>query len=141
MHFTWSNNPPTQIGKDFIEISSTTILIWHLQMSIKNNPMEDEIGEFDIHRNETNILKVERGVDRRKQDPSSVVVCFDLQSVFNLPIGFASSFYYNRKINVYNMTATIIFPNKEKFTYCCIWDEFNNSRGGNEIISCIYKKK
>ena len=57
--------------------------------------MEDEIGEFDIHRNETNRLKVDRGVD--------------------------------------------YFSNKEKFTYCCVWDEFNNSLGGNEIISCIYK--
>lgn len=44
-----------------------------------------------------------------------------------------------RKVNVYNMTATIIFPNNEKFTYCCVWDEFNNGRGGNEISSCIYK--
>ena len=82
---------------------------------------------------------MERDVDRRNQDPFSVIVCFDLQSVFNLPKGFASSFYYKRKINVYNMTATIIFPNKEKFTYCCVWDEFNNSRGGNEISSCTYK--
>lgn len=110
-----------------------------VQFSIKNNATEDEIEEFNIHRNETNGLKVERDVDRRQQDPFSIVVCFDLQSVFNLPKGFASSFYYKRKINVYNMTATIIFPNKEKFTYCCVWDEFNNSRGGNEISSCIYK--
>lgn len=110
-----------------------------VQFLAKNDPTENEIEEFNIHRNETNGLKRERDVDRQNQDPFTVVVCFDLQSTFNLPKGFASSFYYRRKINVYNMTATVIFSNKEKFTYCCVWDEFNKGRGGNEISSCIYK--
>lgn len=37
------------------------------------------------------------------------------------------------------MTATVIFNNGKKFTYCCVWDEIRCGRGGNEIASCIYK--
>lgn len=103
------------------------------------NPTSQEIDDFKIHEDDKLSMKAERALDRKNVDRNVIIVCFDLQSVFSLPKGNASSFYYKRKLSVYNMTATVCFANKPKITYCALWTEAHSGRTGDDIASAVAK--
>lgn len=103
-----------------------------------NNPSVTQTAKFNTHRNEIKALKAERELDRNSIDAHRVTVCFDLQSVFSLPKGPASIFYYKRKINTYNLTAVACFHDQTKKYYCCVWDEIRSGRSGNDLASALY---
>lgn len=63
-------------------------------------------------------LKADGDNDRNNTNSATRIICYDLQSVFSLPKGNASAFYYKRKLSMYNLTATVIIPNVKPFTYC-----------------------
>lgn len=107
----------------------------------KNNKTHNsaEENEMKKHSYEKNLTKIERDVDRSNIDPNHCVICYDLQNVFSLPKGNASAFFYKRKLNVFNLTATSIIPGKVNLTYCAIWSEANSGRGGNDISSALAK--
>lgn len=109
------------------------------QFQIKKNPNAEELIAFERHKDEVKFLKAERDKDRSNIDDQHVIICFDLQSVFSLPKGFASSFYYKRKLSVFNLTATACFINGKKLTYCAIWDEARSGRSGNDIASALMR--
>lgn len=125
------------------------------EYSRKESLTEDETKIYQGHLLEKDICRSNRGLDRENSDPNHGIICYDLQKVFGLPkgncsnflnvhefsiyfvIGNASSFYYKRKLNVYNLTATLILADKSKITYCAIWNEFYSGRSGNDIASAL----
>lgn len=79
------------------------------QFKIEKNPKAEELISFKRHKDEVKFLKAERDTDRSNIDDQHLIICFDLQSIFSLPKGFVSSFYYKRKLGVFNFTATACF--------------------------------
>lgn len=106
---------------------------------MNSNPTADEIHSNDLHKAEKNMAKAERDMDRTNMDPNHCIICFDLQNVITVPKGNSSIFFYKRKLNVYNLTAMTIIPDKEKITYCAIWTEAQTGRGGNDLANAIIK--
>ena len=66
--------------------------------------------------------KKERDADRSNKSPEHAVVCFDLQNVISLPRSNISSFFYRRKLSVYNLTAHFSSVT-DKHGYCAIWSK------------------
>lgn len=92
-----------------------------LTFKAKEIPTSNEIAEFNEHKDDKIFMKTERDLDRNNLEPKNLIICFDLQSVFSLPKGNASSFYYKRKLSVFNLTATLCPADKKpKITYCAI---------------------
>lgn len=102
---------------------------------------ENDKNQYESHKNQHRLLKVERDRDRNNINPNMLIICFDLQSIFSLPKGFSSTFYYKRKLTVFNMTATVCMKSKEEpnITYCAIWSEVHSGRSGNDIASSVIK--
>lgn len=100
------------------------------------DPTESEKRKHEEHREENNFTKVERTVDRQNRDPSTAIICYDMQNVFSLPRGYASNYYYKRKLSVFNLTGIC---NLNKITYCAIWNEAFSGRKGNDIASALVK--
>lgn len=88
----------------------------------EKNLNEKDKKQYELHRNQNRLLKLERDRDRKNINLDMLVIYFDLQSVFSLPKGFSSTFYYKRKLTVFNMTATVCMKSKEvpNITYCAI---------------------
>ena len=100
------------------------------------NPNERDKQRFEQHRNCKRLTKAERDLDRRLNDPTHAVVCFDLQNVISLPNANVKSFFYLRKLNVYNMTAHCSI---DKTGYCALWSENVSGRTGNDMASSLIK--
>ena len=79
-------------------------------------------------------MRQERQADRDAKN--TLVVCFDLQNVINCPRAEISSFFYKRKLNLYNLTAHSSISKKG---YCAIWTEGMSGRGANDIASAFVK--
>lgn len=105
----------------------------------KTAPSHEEILVYETHQQEKTACKADRDIDRSNIDPSTCILCYDLQRVIGLPKGNASSFYYKRKLNLYNLTGTAIIPHEKKITYCAIWTEAHSGRSGNDICSALIR--
>jgi hypothetical protein len=99
----------------------------------KRNDEEDFSIIHSKHIESKIATKQERDKDRAGTD---VVVCLDMQNVIALPRANISSFFYKRKLNLYNLTAHASggIP-KQKKGYCCIWTEAQHGRAGNDLAS------
>jgi len=51
---------------------------------------------------------------------------FDLQSTLQIPCSDVSLMYYNRKLNMLNLTVYEVAPPQN--AYCFIWTEINGNR-------------
>ena len=60
---------------------------------------------------------------------------FDLQEVLQCPTSVESSLYYERKLNVYNLT---VYDYRNGQGHCNVWSEEDAMRGSNEIASCVF---
>ncbi|XP_050551786.1 uncharacterized protein LOC126911028 [Spodoptera frugiperda] len=60
---------------------------------------------------------------------------FDFQKILSTPHGETSSFYYKRKLSVFNFT---VFDMGLKKGICYMWPETIAKRGSNEVASCLY---
>lgn len=85
--------------------------------------------KYEKHMASKLATKEERAKDRSGQD---TVISIDLQNVIALPRANISSFFYKRKLNVYNLTAHC---SKSKKGHCCIWSEATSGRAGNDLAS------
>ena len=76
--------------------------------------------------------------DKKEAQSESQILCasYDLQKVLNAPHGEISSFYYKRKLSIYNFT---VFDLNSKEAECFLWNETAAKRGANEIWSCLWK--
>lgn len=103
------------------------------------NASNEEKTSYAGHIFEKNISKTERDMDRYNIDPNHCVICYDLQNVFCLPKANAWAFFYKRKLNTFNLTATAILPRKDEVAYCAVWTEVRSGRCGNDIASALFK--
>lgn len=78
-------------------------------------------------------MRLERNMDKNI-NPNTIVVCFDLENVINLPKTNVGCAFYKRKLNVYNMTAHV---NVSSQVYCAIWNEALVGRSGNDLASAV----
>lgn len=97
----------------------------------KIEPTEADIVNQNEHLAEKLAMREEKTRDKDNKD--ILIVVFDLQKVVNLPKADISSFYYKRKLNVYNLTSKLY----EKKGYCAVWTELQSGRAGNDIASAF----
>ena len=69
--------------------------------------------------------------DIAKTDNSILLLVCDLQNVVTLPKAEVSSFFYKKKLTMYNLTAKI----STKKGYCAVWNELISGRAGNDLAS------
>ena len=104
------------------------------EMKSVSDPSDGEKAAFQAHLQGKEETKLERDRDRANKD--AFCVCFDLENVFALPRANISSFFYRRKLNVYNMTAHC---SVDKKGYGALWHMGQNGRTGNDIASAVLK--
>jgi hypothetical protein len=80
-------------------------------------------------------------LDLRLRDMSdttktTAVISFDMQQVFNLPVGSASNFYYKRKLGTFNLTVKC---NKSNKVLNVIRHEATCGRAGVHIANALLK--
>ena len=69
-------------------------------------------------------------------DTTHYMATFDLQAVLPLPKSEVGTFYYKRRLSVYNFT---IHSGADKEVDCYLWSEIDGNRGASEIGSCLLK--
>lgn len=72
---------------------------------------------------------------KAKANSNFMSACFDLEKVLACPHGDISSFYYHRKLALYNLTAYSLGTTE---AHCYLWTEVIARRGANEVASCLY---
>lgn len=88
---------------------------------------------YEEHILKKDSMRLERNADKNI-NPNTIVVCFDLENVINLPMTNVGCAFYKRKLNVYNMTAHV---NVSSGVYCAIWNEALVGRSGNDLASAV----
>lgn len=89
--------------------------------------------EYENHITAKESMRHERLTDKEGRVP---VLSFDLQNVISCPRAEISSFFYRRKLNVYNLTAQL---SSSKTVYCALWPETSSGRSGNDLASAMKK--
>lgn len=91
---------------------------------------------FNKHEKEKLFAREEKHKDKAEiiNHNDMTVVCFDLQKVLSCPQSSTSSFYYKRKLCVFNLTG---YDMKNKQGYCILWHEGISGRSGNDIASAV----
>ena len=76
---------------------------------------------------EKNSIRKEKQNDKSTIQENELIIFFYLEIVINLPKAEVGSFFYKRKLNLYNLTAIT----SDKQGYCAIWTELTSGRAGN----------
>ncbi|GFS00861.1 DNA repair protein rhp54 [Elysia marginata] len=71
-----------------------------------------------------------------RQSTTTTGCAFDLQQIVLCPHGKSSSFFYKRRLGVYNLT---VYDYKTCDAYCFKWPESEGRRGSNEVATCLLK--
>ena len=79
--------------------------------------------------------KCERDMGRIQMDNECAIICFDFENVLTLPRANIKSFFFNRKLSVFNLTAHGSVG--KAAGYCAIWCEGLRGRAGNDISSAL----
>lgn len=103
----------------------------YLKKSNSNDTQKTNFYEEHILKKDS--MRLERNMDKNV-NPNTIVVCFDLENVINLPKTNVGCAFYKRKLNVYNMTAHV---NVSSQVYCAIWNEALVGRSGNDLASAV----
>ena len=64
-------------------------------------------------------MRAEKAKDKANSDKNTLLVVFDLENVITLRKAEVGSFFYKRKLTMYNLTAMT----SSKRGYCAIWTE------------------
>ena len=97
-------------------------------------PMTDEEKEqHEKHLAEKIAMREEKKKDKLLNNTKCLLVVFDLENVITLPKAEVGSFFYKRKLTLYNLTAM----SSSKQGYCAIWTECVSGRAGNDIASAF----
>ena len=89
--------------------------------------------DHDAHLKEKVLMRSEKNKDKVSCKGNKLMIVFDLQNVITLPKAEVSSFFYKRKLILYNLTA----QTSTKQGYCAIWTEVTSGRAGNDIASGV----
>lgn len=76
-----------------------------------------------------------KDVSTCKEDESTALMCFDMQSVLTCPQTQISKAYYKKKFAVYNLTGCDVVQKKG---YCALWHELLGGRKGIDIASALH---
>ncbi|GFO46251.1 DNA repair protein rhp54 [Plakobranchus ocellatus] len=71
---------------------------------------------------------------KAKENSHVSSACFDLQQILPCPHGQISSFFYKRKLSVYNLS---VYDLATGDVFCNLWSEAISARGANQIASCV----
>lgn len=94
--------------------------------------------KYNKHIQDKNIARSLKKQDKNEavSKPETVTsATFDFQKILSTPHGETSSFYYKRKLSVFNFT---VFDLGLKKGICYMWPETIAKRGSNEVASCLY---
>ena len=86
-----------------------------------------------MHIEEKLAMREEKNKDKLISNENCLLVVFDLENVMTLPKADVGSFFYNRKLTLYNLTAMT----SSRQGYCAIWTECKSGRAGNDIASAF----
>ena len=95
---------------------------------------QERVLEHETHIIETTQMPKLRNEHRQAKD--KLVITFDLENVINVPHAEISSFFYKRKLTLYNLTAHASLGKKG---YCAIWTEIMSGTNGNDIASAFIR--
>ena len=63
---------------------------------------------------------------------------FDLEQILLCPHGQSSSYFYKRRLGVYNLT---LYDYKKGDVFCYMWPEGEGRRGSNEVATSLSRQK
>ncbi|XP_037300938.1 uncharacterized protein LOC119191153, partial [Manduca sexta] len=102
-----------------------------------------QVTQSDKEKHEEHLKEKEKARKMKTKDKELALqnneiltAAFDLQKCLNVPHGNVSTFYYKRKLSLYNFT---IFNMGSHQGYCFSWHQQTAKRGANEISSCVFK--
>ena len=78
-------------------------------------------------------MREEKNKDKLITNENCLLVVFDLENVITLQKSDIVSFFYKKKLTLYNLTATT----SSKQGHCAIWTECISDRPGNDIASAF----
>ena len=105
------------------------------EFKMNQNPSEDDSTKFAEHANYKLLSKANRDSDRSVIDNNHAIICIDLQNVLTLPHANVKSFFFSRKLSVYNFTGHCSL---DSTGYCAVWPESTAGRTGNDMASaCV----
>ncbi|GFO07055.1 guanine nucleotide-binding protein g(s) subunit alpha [Plakobranchus ocellatus] len=90
----------------------------HLKNKVMTREMKDK-AKLDACNSQTN-----------------TACAFDMQQILLCPHGQSSSFFYKRRLGVYNLT---VYDYKKGDAYCFMWPESEGRRGSYEVATCLFK--
>ncbi|GFO41700.1 DNA repair protein rhp54 [Plakobranchus ocellatus] len=103
----------------------------------QRNKATDEVQEsFEEHL--SNKLKAREIKEQEKlaaKTPFKTRCAFDMEQILLCPHGQSSSFYYKRRLGVYNFTT---YDYKNGDGLCYVWPESKGRRGPNEVATCLF---
>lgn len=113
-----------------------------LQNIIDNSTDQEKIDsaktQKELHLRKAESAKTAKDGDAEmfKDDPTTVVVCFDLQKTLATPSLTCKKVYYCRQLWTYNFCIHNICNGQ---AHMFMWHEGQGNRGCKEIASCIWK--
>lgn len=123
--FNLSFSPPVKDRCDFCE-----------QFRVQTEPSDADTLKYNKHCQQKISTKQERDSDRAVVCDKHAIISFDLQNVISLPKANIKSFWFNRKLSVYNLTVHYNIC-QTKGRICVIWYEGLRGRSGNDLASAL----
>ena len=103
------------------------------EMKVKNNEKlpasKEEEKAHKSHLAEKVAMRAEKAKDKANSDKNTLLVVFDLENVITLPKVEVGSFFYKRKLTMYNLTTMT----STEIGYCAIWTDAISGRAGNDF--------
>ena len=102
-------------------------------MKVKNNEKipasKEEEKAHKSHLAKKVAMRAQKAKDKANSDKNTLLVVFDLENVITLPKVEVGSFFYKRKLTMYNLTTMT----SSKIGYCAIWTDAISGRAGNDF--------
>lgn len=89
--------------------------------------------KFDAHQTDKSETREERENDTKSTNRAEAIICFDMH-VFTCLRANVFKFFYNRKLNVFNITVHCLLDKK---AFIAILAEYISGRSANEIASAL----
>ena len=96
---------------------------------------DEEKEQHEKHLAEKIAMREEKKKDKLLNNTKCLLVVFDLENVITFPKAEVGSFFYKRKLTLYNLTAMT----SSKQGYCANWTECVSGRAGNDIASAFFQ--
>lgn len=97
-------------------------------------------SDYEKHKETADEAYAQKRLDKASciNNPSKVVLVFDLQQVLNTPSLTTNVSFYKRLLSTYNLTIRDCSEGGR--SECYMWHESTGGRGSEQIASCLFKK-